>query len=289
MNSDILARIALLAPTLSRAEAQVAKWVSAHPRQAADSTLAQWADMIGVSEPTIVRFCRSLGLAGFRDLRPLLLMSLQQPEQFIYQDVDADDDVPDAVGKVLDSSITALVGLRSVAANMPFAEAVQVMAKARQLIFVGLGASGWVARDAQHKFFRLGTPCVSATDIQTILQHAAIAEEGDVLLVVSYSGTWQELVDAAALARGNGAQVIVVTDPSSPLAQVASLSFESHPVEDANVYTPMSSRLVHLALLDALQVALALALGSHAKSKLKESKRALLHFRATGSKSDKQT
>ncbi|MEM7279758.1 MAG: transcriptional regulator, partial [Pseudomonadota bacterium] len=46
-------------------------------------------------------------------------------------------------------------------------------------------------------------------------------------------------------------------------------------VEDSSVYTPMSSRLAQLALLDALQVALALRLGEPAAERLQRSKDAL--------------
>jgi RpiR family carbohydrate utilization transcriptional regulator len=45
--------------------------------------------------------------------------------------------------------------------------------------------------------------------------------------------------------------------------------------EEANVYTPMSSRLAHLALFDALQVTLALALGELAVRRLQRSKAVL--------------
>lgn len=287
MKSDILAKINLLLPGLSRAEAQVAQWVLEHPRRSADSAIGQVARAAQVSEPTIVRFCRSIGLGGFRELRTALAVSLRHPDSVVHQDVNAADGIAEAASKVLENSARALVDLRAAAnsaangaANsMPFEEAVRVMQPARQLLFVGLGASGLVARDAQHKFFRLGIPSSSATDIQTILQVASIAQPGDVFVTTSYSGTWSELVGAMGLARKNGAHVIAITDPASPLAQVAQLTFESHPSEDTNLYTPMSSRLVHLALLDALQVALALAMGSDAEDKLQRSKQALLKFR----------
>ncbi|MEQ8690510.1 MAG: SIS domain-containing protein [Pseudomonadales bacterium] len=281
MNADILARIRLLAPALSRAEAQVAQCVLAEPRQAAESAIAQLAAAAGVSEPTIVRFCRSLGLSGFRELRTQLVVSLQHPDSFLHQDVDSADAVSDAAAKVLENSVRALVNLRAVANGMPFEQAVSLMQPARQLVFVGLGASGHVALDAEHKFFRLGIPTTSATDIQTIMQRAAIAQPGDVYIATSYSGTWRELVDAMSLVVENGAHVIAITDPSSPLARTAQIAFESHPSEDTSVYTPMSSRLVHLALLDALQVALALAMGADAEDKLRRSKQALSKFRSS--------
>jgi RpiR family carbohydrate utilization transcriptional regulator len=93
--------------------------------------------------------------------------------------------------------------------------------------------------------------------------------------MISHLGAWPELDRAAATARHNGATVIALTNPASPLARNASLVFGSEPHEDTSVYTPMSSRLAQLALLDALYVAFALSLGEVAADKLRRSKDAL--------------
>lgn len=47
---------------------RVGKWVLVHPRQVTDATLASVAQQCGSSEPTVIRFCRRIGLGGFRDL-----------------------------------------------------------------------------------------------------------------------------------------------------------------------------------------------------------------------------
>jgi RpiR family carbohydrate utilization transcriptional regulator len=274
-SSSILNRIDAQLDTLSHAETKVARWVRANPRQTVDASIAAVAAAAEVSEPTVIRFCRSLGMSGFRELRTRLIAALERAESYLHQDVDSADDTADAVGKVLGSAIRALVDLRQLAARMPFEAAVEALSKARQIVFAGLGASGFVARDVSHKFFRLGLPCSTAADAQTILQHAAIAQASDVHVVISHTGGWPELVRATGLARARGATVIALTDPHAPLAAAATLVFECHPPEDTNVFTPMSSRLVQLALLDALQVALALRQGPLAQANLKLAKEAL--------------
>lgn len=277
MSASILDHIHRRLETLSRSEAAVAAWVLADPGRAVDAAIATVAEEAGVSEPTVIRFCRSLGLAGFRELRMRLVAALQRPETHFHQDVSVADDAAGAAGKVLESSVRALVEVRQLLARMPFEAAVEAMAGARQLVFAGLGASGFVARDAAHKFFRLGLPCSTAADVQTILQHAAIIQPADVYILVSHTGGWPEMVRAARGAVSRGATVVALTDPQSPLATAAGLVFECHPPEDTNVFTPMSSRLVPLALLDALQVALALRLGTTAETNLRLTKEALSH------------
>ena len=256
-------------------------WIVANMAQAIDASIQEVAEAVGVSQPTVIRFCRSMDTSGFRDLRKHLIAAQHRPDSYSHTDVEVSDGADSAAAKVVESSIRALVDLRAFVGAMPFNDAVQTMRTARQFVFAGLGASGHVIQDARHKFFRLGIPCGTALDAQTIRQHAAIAQADDVFLAVSHTGKWPDLVESMAVARGRGATVVAFTDPQSPLAEVASLVFGSHPTEDTSVFTPMTSRLMQLTLLDALQVALALELGSAAEENLRQTKLALTHPQAS--------
>ena len=271
----MLSRITNAIPDLSRAEKRVASWVLEHPKQATSATLAHIASECGTSEPTVLRFCRRMGLGGFRELGVRLAESLSVPGSYVHRDVNPDDSISDAAIKVMDASIQSLSEMRAQLSSMPIDAAAKAMAIARQIAFAGLGASGHVARDACHKFFRLGIPCSSLLDTPMILQFAAIAEPDDVLVLLSHSGRWQEFAQAANIARERGATVIAVTNPDSDIAHCASILFPCRVIEDTNVFTPTSSRLGQLALLDALLVALALTLGSGATERLRLSKDAL--------------
>ena len=272
----MLALINQAMPRLSRAETRVAEWVLAHPRQATESTVAEVARACATSEPSVIRFCRRLGLSGFRELTIRLTESLSRPGSLVHRDVSAGDSISDATVKVVEAAIESLVELRSQLSTMPFDAVVARMIKARQFVFAGLGASGHVASDASHKFFRLGVPCSALIDTPSIQQFAAIARSGDVLIVISKNGSAPTVCDSALRAYKNGAFVVAITDPGSRLARAASRTFACDAQEDTNIYTPRSSRLVHLALLDALHVSIALALGVSAAENLERSKNALI-------------
>jgi RpiR family carbohydrate utilization transcriptional regulator len=260
---------------LSRAERQVAEWILAHPRQVTESTVAEVARDSATSEPSVIRFCRRLGLSGFRELTIRLTEALSRPESLVHHDVNVDDATSDATAKVIDSTIQSLIDLRTQLSTMPFDDVVARMAGARQVVFAGLGASGHVASDASQKLFRLGIPCSALTDTPTIRQFASIAGPDDVLLIISKTGSSVDLCEAALAARNNGTTVVAVTERSSDLARSTEYVFACDVYEDTNIYTPMSSRLVHLSILDALQVALALAIGESAAVNLRRSKDAL--------------
>lgn len=276
MNSSILTDIRNQVDKLSKSERMVAEWLLANGRRAVDQSIGEVAEAAGVSEPTVIRFCRSIGLSGFRELRTHLIAAQQKPQSYLHNDVSRDDAAEDAAMKVLESSIYALVELRESLSQMPFESAVQSLRGARLITFVGFGASGFVARDANHKFFRLGVPCTTALDPQTVLQHAAVAEAADVYIAISHTGNWPDLVRGMNLARQRGATVLAVTDKSSDLALAANLTFHCHPPEDTNIFTPMSSRLAQLTVLDALQVCFAISLGEAAEDNLRLTKDALV-------------
>jgi RpiR family carbohydrate utilization transcriptional regulator len=262
-------------PRLSPSEKQVAEWIVAHPKEAAGATLAHVAAACGTSEPTVIRFCRRVGLRGFRELGIRLTESLSRPGSYVHRDVHPEDKTSDAVIKVMDASIQSLIDMKSRLSEMPIETAVTALSRARQIAFAGLGASGHVASDACHKFFRLGIPCSTLMDTPMILQFAAIAEPEDVLVLLSHTGRWPEFAQAARIATRRGATVIAITNPASDLASVASILFPAQVIEDTSVFTPMSSRLAQLALLDAIHVALALKRGSGATDRLRRSKDAL--------------
>jgi len=271
----MLTKINRALPSLSPSEQRVARWILAHPKEAASTTLARLAHECETSEPTVVRFCRRVGLGGFRELTLRLTEALSNPLSYVHRDVGPDDTTSDAVLKVMDASIQSLIQVRSEVSSMPIDATVEVMRTARQIAFAGLGASGQVAADARHKFFRLGIPCTSLCDTPMILQFAAIAEPDDVLVLLSHTGRWPDFVRAARLARERGATVVALTNPESEVAAVADLLFPCQLIEDTSVYTPMSSRLAQLALLDAVHVALALAKGESASDTLRRTKDAL--------------
>jgi RpiR family carbohydrate utilization transcriptional regulator len=166
----MLSQIARAVPDLSRAEKRVASWVLDHPKQATSATLAHIANECGTSEPTVLRFCRRMGMKGFRELGVRVAESLSVPGSYVHRDVNPDDSISDAAIKVMDASIQSLAEMRAQLSSMPIGAAATAMAAARQIAFAGLGASGHVARDACHKFFRLGIPCSSLLDTPMILQ-----------------------------------------------------------------------------------------------------------------------
>lgn len=261
--------------TLTPAEQRVGQWVRDNPEASLHIALASLAGHANVSEPTVVRFCRSMDCSGFREFKLRLAQSLADTRSRYHSDVQADDSVREIAQKVIRRGASELNSALQQISTEALQKSVDALAGCQQILFYGVGASGIVAEDAQHKFFRLGIPCAAYTDIPTILQSAAIVHSEVVVLAISKSGTNQGLAMAARNAKEIGATVITLTSANSALDNNASIKLRLNSAEDTNLFTPMSSRLAQLSILDTLQVGLAVALGSDATENLKKTKSAL--------------
>jgi len=281
--SAMLERVRASLPALSPAEGRVGKLLLADPRAFATLPVADLAERAHVSKPTVVRFCRSVGYDGLADFKRRLAGSVNEGVPFVHRAVDEDDKPSDVVVKVVDNAVAALLKYRNEAAGHAFERAIDALAEAgrrgRKIEFYGVGNSGIVAQDAQHKFFRLGVNAVACSDGHVQVMSATMLKPGDCVVIISNSGRSRDLLDAADIARRKGATLLVITASGSPLAQAAQggphvLLAVDHP-EDYDRYSPMVSRLLHLLVIDILTTGVALRLGQELRPMLQEIKRNL--------------
>jgi len=152
------------------------------------------------------------------------------------------------------------------------AAAIALLADARRIEFYGAGGSGIAALDVQHKFFKLGVPSVAYSDPHTYTTSAALLGAGDVVVAISNTGRTRDILDAVKSALDGGAKVIAITHGNSPLARMASVGLFANVDEDTDIFSPMTSRVSHLAIGDILAVGVALARGPQFAERLAEAK-----------------
>ncbi len=261
----MLDRIKACLPSLAPAEQRVGKLVLSDPRAFANLPITELADRSHVSKPTVVRFCRSLGYDGLTDFKRKLAGSVSEGVPFIHRSVDTDDKVSDVVVKVIDNTVSAFLKYRNDASTLAISKAVDALTlaceTAKRIEFIGVGNSGIVAQDAQHKFFRLGVNTIAYSDGHMQVMSASLLVPGDCLVVISNSGRTRDLMDATDIARKNGATVIVITASGSPLAAAGHIHLSADHPEGYDRYSPMVSRLLHLMIIDILATAVALRVG----------------------------
>jgi RpiR family carbohydrate utilization transcriptional regulator len=262
----MLERIKASLPSLAPAEQRVGKLCLADPRAFAKLPVSELADRSHVSKPTVVRFCRSVGYDGLSDFKLKLAGTVNEGVPFIHRSVDVDDKTGDVMVKVIDNTVAAFLKYRNEASTIAVEKAVLALVEAykagKRIQFFGVGNSGIVAQDAQHKFFRLGVNSNAYSDGHMQVMSASILGAGDCVVVISNSGRTRDLMDACDIARKNGATTIVITGSGSPLASAGHIHLSADHPEGFDKYSPMVSRLLHLMIIDILATCVALRIGS---------------------------
>ncbi len=261
----MLDRIQACLPSLAPAEQRVAKLVLIDPRSFAQQPITELAQRAHVSKPTVVRFCRSVGYDGLSDFKLKLAGSVSEGVPFIHRSVDADDKTSDIMVKVIDNTVAAFLKYRNDASTAAMEKAtsalMQAYAQGKRIEFFGVGNSGIVAQDAQHKFFRLGLNTIAYSDGHMQVMGATLLGPGDCVVIISNSGRTRDLMDACDIARKHGATTIVITASGSPLAAAGHIHLAADHPEGFDRYSPMVSRLLHLLIIDILATCVALAIG----------------------------
>jgi len=266
-------------PSLNKSETKVAQVILADPDAATSSSIATLAKKASVSEPSVNRFCKRFDATGFPDFKLKLAKSLVSGIRFVNRNVNPDDDVTSYTPKIFDSTINDLALVRDKISHTVVNNVVDKLIQAKRIYFLGLGTSGSVARDAENKFFRFNLPVSFHDDVLMMRMLASTGTTGDVFFVISHTGRTKEIIDVVQIARENGATIIALTSPGSPLAAISSISLDVDVPENTDEYMPMTSRIVHLVILDVLATGFTLRRGPDFLPHLEKIKNSLLPTR----------
>lgn len=248
-----------LLPSLTPAERAIAT-VLLELRNADPELLraAHIAERAQVSEAAIVKFCKRLGLTGFRELRGILLQYQQTPSIDLHEELSLNDDSETIVRKVFHTAVQSINDTMAVFDYHAFERAAEAIAHATTRLFFGVGGSATIARDFEHKLLRIGIIGRAHDDTHLMAMGAALLEPGDVALGISHSGSTLAVIEALQIARARGATTIGITNMrESPLTALAHISLVSasqgSPITGENA----ASRIAQLNILDALFVRIA--------------------------------
>lgn len=244
---------------LSPAEAIVAEHVLSDPQAVISQSIERFADDAGVSTATVVRTVRRLGFEGFGSFKIALARDLGGFGSLLPTEVDPGDDPITVTRKVIQAHVDTLQQTAALVDKAELGKALDVLDAASSIEVYGVGSSAPIAMDAYYRLRRLGAPAALVLDTHMQAVSASRLAPGAVALVISHTGRTPETVEAARLAEAAGATIIAVTSSSdTPLTAVSEIVLLTAPSESALGAEAMSSRLAHLALIDALSVGLAL-------------------------------
>lgn len=254
----LLLRIQSMIGNMSNAEKRVASFIWEHPNDVIPFSVADLAEASGVSDATVIRACKTLGFSSYQDFKVSLAVDIVTPIQTIHEEIAPGDGTADIIEKVFNGNKYALDCTRSAINIESMEKAAETIKHAARVFIFGLGNSHSVALDLQHKLMRLGIDAQAHADSHLQSIAAVNASAGDVVFAISHSGSSSDIVDAAKIAKTNGATIISLTNiGTSPLSKIADISLFTISNETKYRIVALSSRIAQLAIIDSLYTIIA--------------------------------
>lgn len=267
---DIVSRIQRVESELSPAERQVAAAVQRDFEAATRLTIAELAAKAGVSQPTVTRFCRSVGCASFNDFKIRLASTMTVAAVYLRSDRVFSDDIGQLAQSVMLRAANAVRACLDQLDTAAVGRAIDAIAAGRRLDVYGQGGgSAVMAEDARLRLFRLGIPVSAYTDGHQQRMSASTLQPGDVVFAISNSGQSKAVVEAVQIAASFGTTTIALTRPNTPLAKAAAIVIPITIAEDDNVLVPTPSRYAHMAVIDTIASGVAGKLGARSREALR--------------------
>ncbi len=228
------------------------------------------------SVPTVMRTCRDLGFAGLREFKLALAHELALGGSPLHRRVDVSDSAEDIVTKVTRSAAATVAGVRSQLDLATLEAAVSAIAGARHVDLFATGITSWfMAQDLQAKLFRLGLSANAWVDYHLQRVAAAAQDARGVVLVLSHVGGLPSMLEAVDIARRQGARVVSLTQPGTPLADRSDVLLALSVPEDAVMHVGIDAYLTHLTAIEVLNVLVAQRCGESAVRRLQGVRQAL--------------
>ncbi len=246
MQKNIILTIQEKKESLPKAEKKLAEWILQHLSEVIHLSVKELS-LLAVSSPaTIVRFCRSLGLEGFIDLKLSISTNLPQIEEELYTEIIENEKVSQIKKKLSLKVAHVLEETNEQLADEMVEQAIQKIHGADRIYTCGIGASGLVAEDIYQKLTRIGKNVFFSMDYH-LLATAIVTQpdQKNVLIAVSNSGEKEELVKLAKIAKEIAVILIAITQNElSTLGEMADILLQTASGGEAPLRSAATSSLL---------------------------------------------
>lgn len=234
----------------------MADTVLAAPREVLHLSAARLAETSRSSVGSVVRFCHTLGLPGYQDLK-LRIAQTTNPVAWSSSDptLSVDDGPPHVVHELFANMSTALYDTARTVDLHVLERVVDLLMDAQLILVVATGTSSPFAADLAHRLITIGLPVSQPADIQTQQAAAHRLRAGDICFAISHSGTTQMTLESVRIATTNRADTVALTSfATSPLSKLAQSVLIAGSKQGKYRSEEMASRPIHLAVLNAICV-----------------------------------
>lgn len=247
--NDVFSRISKIYPSLKKAERRIADLILADADFFLRGSITEVAQAAGVSASSLTRFSRHLEVEGFRELKLSVAQAKSAQSPYYHQSVQALNEIEISEGRLeylyLQQIVAALNSTFSRLDAEALVDAIRAIRSARRIRTFGVAVSGLIASETAMRFMRLGLEASYVGDAHFMRIASSLLGAGDVAICISHTGRSQEVLEAADMARRQGAQVVGLTAPHTPLSRKADILLELSVFEEIDIYTPSISHFAY--------------------------------------------
>jgi len=263
-DENMLGQIRRQLSRFSKTERKIAEYVLNHAELVPTMTTKELAAKADVSEASVVRFTKSVGIGSFKAFKILLAQELVNQEEYItdFSITQKKDSPYELFQKVVHVNRGAIDLLLASIEKKELEKAVTTLQNARRILFYGVGGSAVAAMDAHFKFTKLGYQVEYHADFHYMLSVIPFLSENDVFVAISMSGETKDVLELARFAKQQGAVLIAITNLNkSPLCKEADIQLATPNVEKDFRVGSITSRMTQLTVIDALYISLVNQMG----------------------------
>jgi DNA-binding MurR/RpiR family transcriptional regulator len=273
-------RIRAIYPSLRASEKKIADYITENTSEVIYLSISNLAEKCKVSETSVIRLCKAIKFSGYQELKINIAKYFIEPSKYIHVDADENDTTVEIIRKVMTADMKAIEDTLKVIDPSQVEKSINLLSEANRIEFYGLGGSGVVALDAQHKFFKFGINCFAYIDSHMQVMSASMLHKGDAVVAISHSGSTKDIIDSISAASKAGASTICITSSiKSPVTKISDHTLLVLSKELEFRTEPMASRIAQLAIIDILAVGVSLKRRDIVIENMDKSRKALISKR----------
>jgi len=237
--------------SLSHSEKIIADYVIENSDDMVNMSMMEIANAVGLSDATVLRFVRSIGFQGFSDFKIALAADLMRPTEAIFEELDDQDSTQTVTAKVFQAGVQLLQDTLEHLDMQAMDDAIKLIQQAKRIFLFASGTSAWLADWFLTRLIRLNYNVIMNNDSHLQIIQSNLMDENDLIIMISRSGTADNLIRSGRLAAKNGAKIISITcNAKSPVASSATVSLTGVAKELRRDIS--GSPITMLAIVDAL-------------------------------------
>lgn len=231
------------------AEKKVADFILQNPEKAVNANVSELANYSGVSDATVIRLCKHVGYSGYHQLR--IKLSRDLGRNMLTDSAQAHNTVN---GLFMTFASRMIVVGRNLSETLML-ECANLINNCGHAHVVAVGNTSPLSQYMGFRLGRLGVKCTYNSVPECFMNHVNLADQNDIVIAISQSGSSKQVVQALELAKEKGLKILAITSreysPVSRLADYLLLSGDRKEETSFNYYKDYS-HLMETAVIDAL-------------------------------------